>query len=226
MKNFKNVEIDEEYSVFDVFEIKKRVVWLKGFCVDCGKEIRNCYTRRCHSCATTESWKNPTEKQLESAREICRKLGKLSKTPKQIEASRENVQKMLKHPNTIAVLSENGQKMGPINGRKTIKYAQEANWKGGISTIPFKKGHGMTPEEWQKLAQSIRKRDHFICQYCGKKNSTSVHHISPRRVKIDNHPDNLITLCKNCHPKVERLTDTYLKKNKDPIEIFYEKWSL
>lgn len=123
------------------------------------------------------------------------------------------------------VAKEHSRRNSQEIGRRTIKYAQEANWKDGISLIPFEKSHGMTPEEWQKLAQEIRKRDKFICQYCGKKRSTSVHHIIPRRIKIDNHPDNLITLCKKCHPTIEKLTDKYINETRDPIEIFYEKWS-
>jgi endogenous inhibitor of DNA gyrase (YacG/DUF329 family) len=98
------------------------------------------------------------------------------------------------------------------------------NYKDGNSLKEFKDAYGLEPEEWKKLAQQIRIRDKFICQYCGKKNATDVHHIIPRRIKIDNSPDNLITLCKSCHQKVEHLTDIYLAEGKDPIEIFYKKW--
>jgi hypothetical protein len=99
------------------------------------------------------------------------------------------------------------------------------NYKGGISLKEFKDTHGLEPEEWKKLAQEIRKRDNFTCQFCGKKGATSVHHIIPRRIKIDNSPENLITLCRSCHSKIEHLTDKYLAEGKDPKEIFYEKWS-
>jgi hypothetical protein len=94
------------------------------------------------------------------------------------------------------------------------------NYKGGISLKEFKDAHGLEPEEWKKLAQEIRKRDNFTCQFCGKKGATDVHHIIPRRIKIDNSPENLITLCKSCHRKVEHLTDKYLSEGKDPKEIF------
>ena len=112
--------------------------------------------------------------------------------------------------------------------KQTIgRYAEEKhwNWNGGISKIEFEKAFGISKEEWKILAQKIRIRDKFICQYCGRKRVSSIHHIIPRRVKIDNHPDNLITLCRRCHPKIEKLTEKYLKGNKDPIEIFYSKWS-
>ena len=145
----------------------------------------------------------------------CRKMGQLPNTEKQKEAARK-IWQLPKTEKQIEASRKNGQN---YIGKKN------PNWKGGISVIPFEKKYGMSPEEWKILAQDVRKRNKFICQYCGKKNSTSVHHIFPRRVKIDNHPDNLITLCRSCHIKVEHLTNKYLKKNRDPIEIFYEKWN-
>ena len=180
------------------------------------------------------------KKEIENYKEIAK------------EHSRIGTQKALAHPNTIMARPETARKMGlkygPITGPNNLEkwrkeHPEEAlkalqkggrkawageknpNWKGGISILEFENGFGMSQEEWQTLAQEIRKRDKFVCQYCGKKRSTSIHHIIPRHVKIDNHPDNLITVCRSCHIKVERLTDKYLKKNKDPIEIFYDKWS-
>jgi transcription elongation factor Elf1 len=97
------------------------------------------------------------------------------------------------------------------------------NYKGGISLKEFKDAYGLEPTEWQKLAQEIRKRDNFTCQLCGKKGATSVHHIIPRRIKVDNSPENLITLCRSCHRKIECLTDKYLAEGKDPREIFFDK---
>ena len=107
---------------------------------------------------------------------------------------------------------------------KNIK-ENSPNWKGGISSLKFETAHEMTIREWMDLAKEIRKRDNYICQYCGETLSYEVHHITPRRIEIDNHPDNLITLCKPCHLKIEHLTDKYIKQNRNPIEIFYEKWS-
>jgi hypothetical protein len=94
------------------------------------------------------------------------------------------------------------------------------NYKDGVSMKQFEEAYGLTKSEWKKLAQEIRKRDNFTCQLCGKKGATSVHHIIPRRVRIDNSPENLITLCISCHSKVEHLTDKYLAEGKDPREIF------
>jgi endogenous inhibitor of DNA gyrase (YacG/DUF329 family) len=129
-----------------------------------------------------------------------------------------------------AMKGENNPNYGKHLSEETKKKLSDANkgenhpnYKGGISLKEFKDAYGLEPTEWKKLAQEVRKRDNFTCQLCGKKNATSVHHIIPRRIKIDNSPDNLITLCRSCHSKIERLTDKYLAEGKDPREIFFNK---
>jgi hypothetical protein len=106
---------------------------------------------------------------------------------------------------------------------KANKGENNPNYKDGISLKEFEEAFGMKHEEWKELAQKIRLRDNFICQFCGRKGATDVHHIIPRRIKIDNSPDNLITLCRSCHIKIEHLTDEYLAQGKDPREIFFNK---
>lgn len=98
------------------------------------------------------------------------------------------------------------------------------NWKGGLSLLEFENAYGVAVAEWNEITKHIRERDKYICQYCGEWNSMIVHHIIPRRIGIDNSSDNLITLCNKCHPKVEHLTDLFLEKDRNSIEIFYEKW--
>jgi hypothetical protein len=122
-------------------------------------------------------------------------------------------------------LSEETKKKISDANKGKLKGENHPNYKGGISTRKFEEAFGLEPEEWKELAQKIRIRDSFTCQYCGKKGATDVHHIIPRRVKIDNSPENLITLCRSCHTKIEHLTDIYLTEGKDPMEIFYKKWS-
>ena len=49
----------------------------------------------------------------------------------------------------------------------------------------------------------VRARDHYTCQCCGKKGcGLEVHHIVYRSNGGSDDPDNLITLCENCHKKV------------------------
>ena len=76
-------------------------------------------------------------------------------------------------------------------------------WKGGISFEPYSL-------DWTKtLKRSIRERDNYTCQLCGRtqieelemiEKKLPVHHIDYN--KKDCNPINLITLCNSCNSKV------------------------
>jgi len=70
-------------------------------------------------------------------------------------------------------------------------------WKGGISYEPYSM-------DWTKtLKRAIRERDNYTCQMCGKLQSErafDVHHIDGDKKNCN--PDNLVTLCHNCHAKL------------------------
>ena len=61
---------------------------------------------------------------------------------------------------------------------------------------------------WKSISQRLRK-EHEICQLCGKNKSTEVHHIFPFMHQFDDvreevflDKDNLICLCTDCHHQV------------------------
>lgn len=65
--------------------------------------------------------------------------------------------------------------------------------------------------EWQSIRKSVRTRDEYRCQVCGIKESGNEHHVhhkTPFRSFTDpqkaNQLENLVTLCNNCHQKVEQ----------------------
>ena len=72
------------------------------------------------------------------------------------------------------------------------------------------------PQAPHTLREEIGKRDHMVCQLCGKKeigdahhgNILHLHHIIPNGSAT---PDNLITLCRNCHRAVHLLLYTSKK---------------
>ena len=139
---------------------------------------------------------------------------------------------MLEKKISDAKMGEKNPNFGNQFSKETIEKMSESkkgeknpNYSDGRSLLSFEESFELILCEWKKLAQEIRKRDKFICQYCGEYPSTDVHHIIPRRIKINNSSDNLITLCGSCHRKVESLTSKYLEKEKNPIEIFYQKWN-
>jgi 5-methylcytosine-specific restriction endonuclease McrA len=71
------------------------------------------------------------------------------------------------------------------------------SWKGGKSFEPYNL-------DWTKtLRQSIRERDHYVCQLCNKPQQERlhcVHHIDYDKQNCN--PENLITLCVGCNTKV------------------------
>ena len=65
---------------------------------------------------------------------------------------------------------------------------------------------------WPAVRDTVRARDNFTCQVCGAAEngrSHDIHHKQPFRsftsVKEANRPENLITLCPNCHRRAETI---------------------
>lgn len=52
---------------------------------------------------------------------------------------------------------------------------------------------------WGKLKRQILLRNHYQCQKCGVKGKLAVHHIRPLAHGGTSDPENLITLCDECH---------------------------
>lgn len=120
-------------------------------------------------------------------------------TTEAIKKHKEAIQKFYAVP-------ENRKKRKEVMNRPEVKEKLRAyrgenhwNWQGGISDSPY-------PQDWtEDLRDSIRKRDGYKCQVCGKEQKEftgwhkrlAVHHIDYDK----NHcsPENLITLCNPCN---------------------------
>jgi len=94
--------------------------------------------------------------------------------------------------------------VGSPESRRKRNGLNSPRWKGGVT---YK---DKPPELTPNLKQAIRLRDNFTCQFCGHKNNgekrkLDTHHIDHNRK--NNHPDNLITLCKSCHADTQTADD-------------------
>ena len=62
--------------------------------------------------------------------------------------------------------------------------------------------------KWKKIRHFVLMRDFYICRVCGEPNCDTVHHIvelTPMNINDPNitlNPENLITLCNQCHDEV------------------------
>lgn len=53
-----------------------------------------------------------------------------------------------------------------------------------------------------KIKLHVLERDRWSCRGCNSNNQIKLHHIIYRSEGIDHHPDNLVTLCFNCHRRI------------------------
>ena len=70
-----------------------------------------------------------------------------------------------------------------------------------------------------ELAYSvIRARDKNYCVICDSRKNIEIHHING--IKRDNNLDNLVSLCRKCHHKVEKQDRKTIKKDKQEKRFF------
>lgn len=110
----------------------------------------------------------------------------------------------------IATRRKNNSYIAWNKGTKGVCKPNKTSFTKGLN--PWNKLEFRIPYPYEfnnDLKELIRKRDNYLCQMCINKQCNeklSVHHIDFN--KKNNHPTNLISLCRKCHLK----TNT---KNKD-----------
>lgn len=96
-----------------------------------------------------------------------------------------------------------------IQYRKIVNRGDKCwNWKGGITKIRSKIWHSPEYKEWRT---AVFERDQYICQKCGIQNGDGktikleAHHIKEfyKYPELRFNIDNGITLCKECHIKIQ-----------------------
>lgn len=54
-------------------------------------------------------------------------------------------------------------------------------------------------KDWPAAKAYALERDGYCCQQCDADDHLEVHHWEPYAISFNNHPDNLVTLCRSCH---------------------------
>lgn len=187
---------------------KRASVLPPNFCLDCGKKI-NYDSKRCNEChpkwlATQESWlegnkervqgfwDNVDEEWYEDFLSKAKIAGQKRKNnPEQYAAFLKGIDQLRNDPERWdAYLAKH------LAG--TPRGEDHYNWKGGISSEPY----GL---EFNKvLHEFVRNRDGYTCQICPKTQEENGEELSVHHKDYDkrnNHPSNLISLCRVCHTK-------------------------
>ena len=115
--------------------------------------------------------------------------------------------------------SDRMKKNNPMFNKKTREKVSNSNkgennynWIDGRS---YKKSPLRYGDDWEAIRYLIYLRDKFKCQECGIKGiSLDVHHKVPFLISFDNSLNNLITLCRSCHMKIERGLQNVIRKQK------------
>ncbi len=81
--------------------------------------------------------------------------------------------------------------------RGTVSRENNPAWKGGVAEWEYS-------PDWKRICKQIKDRDKWTCQDCGEQRKhwgvhLHVHHVDEN--KLNNHPDNLKSLCAKCHRK-------------------------
>ncbi len=191
---------------------KKSNHWKGGKpkCIDCGKELsgygefkKNQRTgkyfkkqNRCRKCFLKWQKLHPINKGKKFSEEVRKRMSKSKmgmltgdKNPSKRLDVRKKISKALK-----------GRKCPWMEG------SRNHGWNNGSSFEPYSM-------DWtETLRRSIRERDHYICQLCGKPQGDIAHDVHHQDYNKKNcNSDNLITLCHSCNSKVNKNRDYWTK---------------
>lgn len=113
--------------------------------------------------------------------------------------------------------------------RKKICCSLECSWKRMKKTTKGEGNHRYIDgrsksrnrgDNWIEQRNKAFDRDAGCCQLCGfEEGLLDVHHIIPYRVSKNNSLNNLITLCKHCHPREDNFYRQFKKPSKKVLDF-------
>lgn len=128
------------------------------------------------------------------------------------EEHKERISKAIKG----RVFSEEWKNKLRISNKGKQSGSKNANWKGGISFLPYPVAFN------RELKELIRQRDGYQCQLCGMPeceniSKLDVHHIDHNKENC--LPSNLIALCRSCNVKANYNRKQWIKHFKEKLNV-------
>ena len=183
-KAFSDKQSNYLYSQKNLTKLKSNTYWNKGLSHPKGM-IGKHHSKECKRILSLKGKKRKFSEETKRKMSIAKK----------IHWQNSEFRKKAIHPGKI--YTEEDRKKASLIQKGLQAGNKHPNWKGGISYYRGK--------DWKQIRIKIWKRDDFTCQRCGNGwDQIVAHHIIPYRISKDNSFNNLITLCRKCHGKVER----------------------
>ncbi len=164
--------------------------------VFCDRECRKAYHRPEHKCAGCNSviQRNPKNPSTSHCSWECFKRSRWT----HVECAHcEST--FLTRSSEIAKAQARGYKhmcsRSCRNAATSLLLGGDGTWVEGGKHGPYRS----RGRDWPAAKAFTLARDDYKCQQCGADDSLEVHHWEPYFISFDNHPDNLVTLCRLCH---------------------------
>jgi 5-methylcytosine-specific restriction endonuclease McrA len=72
-----------------------------------------------------------------------------------------------------------------------------------LTSVNTQMSRKATKQEFKANKKLAAERDGYKCRLCGVMDNLEAHHAIPYRRSLDNSVDNLVTLCHECHARVD-----------------------
>ena len=89
---------------------------------------------------------------------------------------------------------------------------------------PLLQGVNRYGKKWPEIRKKVLMRDGNACRICGSTKHLHIHHLIPWKISHSNEDLNLVTLCRKCHPKVEKVAWKLLKEGAHRFQIYEACW--
>jgi phage terminase large subunit GpA-like protein len=181
-------------------------------CLNCKKNVKKEGKKYCSQLCwqTSKEHKKLVSKMFKGTKLSDKHKKKLSLAKLGKKQSKGFVKKRLYWIKGYKWKKETIQKRANSNRGKKREGVALDNIQNSIAKVRGYENYSLMPHgplwrglDWHDQRAEALKRDHHTCQHCRRKTMLDVHHIIPFRRSKDNSLENLITLCKSCHHRLE-----------------------